>query len=245
MSIAKFFWKVWLRLNPLAKNAETDYIADVSIVGNSLRNEDIARQIIKDGSEIKYDTLVSVLNQSDRIKRQTLQSGGSVRDGVSYMAPRVSGTWKGANARYDPAIHKVTLDMIPSAEMYEDLKAISLEVLGIKDGGAYIGMVTDTFTRLTDGSITPNEDILIEGDKLKVVPEGDDHSGVFFINGQNEAIPVTRRLTQNTPKKILARVPVLPPGEYTLQVRTRFSTSSQLLNQARVIEYLVKLRVEG
>ena len=30
-----------------------------------LRNEDIAKRIVSEGSEIKYDTLLSIINQHD------------------------------------------------------------------------------------------------------------------------------------------------------------------------------------
>ena len=57
-------------------------------------------------------------------------------------------------------------------------------------------MVTDTFTGLSNGSITPNEDILIEGDRIRI--NGADSSvGIFFVSEDGEKVtPVTRRLTQ-------------------------------------------------
>ena len=61
------FWKVWLRLNLLTKDVDNDYTAEVSTMKNSLRNEDIAQRIVNEGSEYKYDTLLSIINQHDRI----------------------------------------------------------------------------------------------------------------------------------------------------------------------------------
>lgn len=238
-----FFWKIWLRLNHLTKDVDNDYIAEVSTIGNTKRNEDIAREIIEQGSEIKYDTLVNILNQRDGIERRMIQQGNSVQSGNVRLSPRVSGTWLGANAKYDSSVHKITVDAVITAELREALLEVGIEVLGTKDSGAYIGLVTDTATGATDGTITPNDDILIEGDKLRIAPENEVGLGVFFINAIGESTPVTRRLTQNDPKKILARVPALPSGEYTLQIVTRFSTSSTLVNDARIIEYDKKLIV--
>ena len=70
------YWKVWLRENLLTKDVDNDYIAEVSTEKNTLRNEDIARMIVEEGSEIKYDTLQSVINQHDRISGH-LCSGAS------------------------------------------------------------------------------------------------------------------------------------------------------------------------
>ena len=72
------FWKVWLRLNLLTKDVDNDYTAEVSTMKNSLRNEDIAQRIVDEGSEIKYDTLLSIINQHDRIIREAVADGYSV-----------------------------------------------------------------------------------------------------------------------------------------------------------------------
>ena len=91
MSAFTKFWKVWLNLNLLTKDVENDYTAEVSIVGKTSHNEDIAKRIIGEGSEIKYDTLLSVFNQHDRIIREMLQEGSSVLTGVCQYTPSVTG----------------------------------------------------------------------------------------------------------------------------------------------------------
>ena len=234
----KFFWKLWLRLNLLTKDIDNDYIASVSTAGkNALRNADIARMIKEAGSELSYETLLYILDQSDRIIREQLQRGHSVLTGCCQMTPRVTGTWIGANAKYNPAVHKLTLDLIPAAEMRAALKEVGVEVLGVRDGGAFIGLVTDTATGLADGTVTAGDDIRIDGDKLKITPDDEAGLGVFFISADGDVIPVTRRLTQNDPKRLIARVPDLSPGQYTLRVVTRFSQSSTLLTEPRSIDY--------
>ena len=55
MAVYEFFWKIWLRLNLLTKDVDNDYTAEVSTMKNTFRNEDIARAIVVEGSEIKFD----------------------------------------------------------------------------------------------------------------------------------------------------------------------------------------------
>lgn len=237
MSTINFFWKIWLRLNLLTSDVDNDYIAEVSTSNNTRRNEDIVQRIVDLGSEIKYDTLLSVLNQRDRIVREMVQQGSSVLTGTCQYTPRVTGVWLGCSVKYDPEIHKITLDIVPSAEMREALTQVGVEVLGVKDSGAIIGLVTDTATGATNGTITPGDDIRIEGDKLKIAPEDEAGLGIFFVNETGTAVPVTHRLTQNDPKTIIARVPALPAGKYTLRIVTKFSNSSTNLKETRQIEY--------
>jgi hypothetical protein len=85
MSIFRFFWKVWLRLNLLTKDVDNDYIAEVSTAGKtSLRSTDIARRIKDAGSELKYEIILSVLDQGDRIIREQVQAGYSVLTQSAY-----------------------------------------------------------------------------------------------------------------------------------------------------------------
>jgi hypothetical protein len=232
----KFIWKVWLRLNLLTGGK--DYTASVLTTGKkALRNADIARMIKELGSELKIETLLYVLDTSDRIKREQVQRGYSVLDGCAQYTPRVQGAWASISSKFNSAVHKIGLHIIPSAEMRAAFKEISVDVLGVKDGGAFVGLVTDTTTGLADGTMTSGDDIMIDGDKLKIMPDDEQGLGVFFVNTEGEATAVTRRLTQNTPKKILARVPELTAGQYTLRVVTRYTNGATLLKEPRVIDY--------
>lgn len=244
METIKKIWKVWLRPNLLTKDVDNDYTAEVSTVGKTLRNEDLAQRIVDEGSEIKYDTLLSIINQRDRIVRDALQEGTSVLTQVCQMTPQVVGSWIGATAKFDPEKHKVTLSIIPSAEMRKALAQVGIEVLVVKDTNARIGLVTDTATNLTDGSITVGDDILINGERIRIAGEAEG-VGVFFVNAEGVATPVTRRLTQNDPKTVIARVPAgLANGKYTLRIVTQYSNSAVLLKEPRTIEY-EKLLVVG
>ena len=234
------YWKVWLTPNLLTKDIDNDYIAEVSTSKQTLRNEDIAQRIVDEGSEIKYDTLLSIINQHDRIIREAVCDGYSVLTGVGQYSPRVTGSWIGKSANFDPSVNKLTLDMVLSKEMRDALATVGVEVLGVKEGGgASIGLVTDTYTGEANGYISAGEDILIEGTKIKVA--GDDPScGVYFINRDDDtSYKVERRLTQNDPSRIIARVPAeLAPGAYTLRIVTQFSNSTQLLKEPRTLEYV-------
>ena len=235
------YWKVWLTPNLLTKDIDNDYIAEVSTSKQTLRNEDIAQRIVDEGSEIKYDTLLSIINQHDRIIREAVCDGYSVLTGVGQYSPRVTGSWIGKSANFDPSVNKLTLDMVLSKEMRDALSTVGVEVLGVKEGGgASIGLVTDTYTGEANGYISAGEDILIEGTKIKVAGDPD-LCGVYFIprDAPEETIyKVERRLTQNDPSRIIARVPAtLEPGVYTLRIVTQFSNSVVLLKEPRTLEY--------
>lgn len=236
-------WKVWLKRNPLTHDIENDYTAEVSTAGKTLRNDGIAARIVAARSELRPETILSILTMRDEIVRDTLLQGTAVQDGCVRMAPRVGGSWIGASRAVDPAVHKPGLSISPTAEMRAVLEGVGVEVLGEKDSGAFIALVTDLSSGKTDGTITPDEDVAVTGDKIKIAPEDEAGLGVFFVDSNGTEHPVTRRLSENQPKKLLFRVPALAAGAYTLKVVTRFSNSTTLVQEPRTITYELPLTV--
>ena len=158
-------------------------------------------------------------------------------DGLVQISPRVSGVWETENSPYDEKIHKRTVDLIPTADLRTALDAIGVKVLGAKETSARITAITDTATGLKDGTLTIGDDIIIEGDKLKV-DEKDAAQGVFFKASDDTEHKTTRRLSVNKPGQIIARVPAsLPEGQTTVIVRTKYSGSSAPLKELREIAF--------
>jgi hypothetical protein len=232
----------------MTKEVHNDYTADVSTAGETKHNADIAKAIKEEGSDLQIETLVDVLNRGDRWKRRYLLEGSSVQDENIHIKPRVTGSFVGADPRFDSGKHKVTFDAIAVSELRKALDdEISVEVLGKKaDGGSIIGLVTDVTTGKTDGTVTIGGDIIITGDKIRIDPVGESGLGIFFVDAGGSETPVTHVLTQNDPKRIICRVPALTStlldAEYTLKIVTRFSTSAVLLKTPRTIIYELPLK---
>jgi hypothetical protein len=237
----QFFWKVWLRPNLLTPDVENDYIAEVSTVGNTLRNEDIARHIVKERSELRYDTILGILNERDAVVRDTVLGGSSVQDNNIHLTPRITGNWIGVDTVFDAKKHKITLDATMTVEMRRSMEEVGVEILGKKtDGGAIIGLVTDLLTGKNDGTISVGGDIIITGEKIKIDPinEEEPELGVFFVDMYGTEIPLDYPLIENNPKKLVCRLPAqIYDGVYTLKIVTRFSSSNTMLKNPRTIQY--------
>jgi hypothetical protein len=238
----QFFWKAWLRPNLLTKDVENDYIAEISTVGNTLRNEDIARHIVKERSELRYETILSVLNERDTVVRDTLLGGSSVQDGNIHLAPRITGNWIGSAPVFDPKVHKIKVDASPTVEFRKTLEEVGVEILGKKaDGGAMIGLIKDVRTGRTDNVITARSEFIIEGEKIKIDPLNEEGLGLFFtdVNDPSVDIPLDFPPIENNPKKIICRLPnsMLSPNVYLLKIVTRYSSSTTQLKTPRTIHY--------
>ena len=231
----KSVWEVYLRPNTLTKDNDRDCIADVYQHAETQRNKDIADIIVKERTEFRPETIMNILTMRDKVVTQLLEEGLSVMDGVVQITPRVSGVWETEGAEYDEKIHKRTVDIVPTADLRSVLDAISVKVLGAKEATARITSITDTATGLKDGTITIGDDIIIEGDKLKI-DEKDAAQGVFFKAANGTEYKTTRRLSVNKPSQIIARVPKeVPAGAVTVIVRTKYSSTAKPLKEIKEI----------
>lgn len=228
-------WDVYLRPNGLTKDDENDCIADVLTRLQTRRNEDVANRIVAAGSELRKETIVAVLNRRDEEVRDILLSGCSFMDGLVQISPRVAGVWANAGSPFDPAAHKRTVDLVPTAAFREALEGVGVRVLGTKASGAEITLITDTATGRTDGTLTIGDDISIEGSKIKV-DEADAAQGVFIVDSTGAEHKVTRRLSVNKPSQLIARVPAdVPEGACTVIVRTKYTTGGIALKELREV----------
>jgi hypothetical protein len=141
-----YFWKVWLVPNRLTKEVKNDFIAEVSAVGKTRRNEDIARMIKNAGAEWDYESILDIINRGDRMRKQSLLEGYSVQTEVCHIAPRVPGNWIGSAEPFDPKKHKRTCTCLITEDLRKAFEDVGVEVLGVKDSGARIGLVTDVTT---------------------------------------------------------------------------------------------------
>lgn len=232
-----YYWEFYLRDNPLTKDNTNDCIAEVKSGPKTLNNEDIAKEIKRRGSELQYETILSVVSQHNGIIEESLKSGNSVMTDLCQFTPRILGTFPSAAAQFDSKVNRLGMDIVASKRLRDELKKVKTINLGAKPDVAGISLVTDTATGLIDGSITKNDDIQIDGSRIKVA--GDESVvGVFFVSEDgSKTIKVARRLTQNDPSRIIARVPELADGNYILRIVTQFTQGSQLLKEARILEY--------
>ncbi|MDR1676659.1 MAG: DUF4469 domain-containing protein [Tannerella sp.] len=246
--MSKYEWRVRLRPNSLTEDPN-DYLAEVETAGETRRQSDIIDHIVAGGSDIRRETIKAVLDGETAAKEYFVLAGYSVFDDLVHLGPRVDGSWSGKET-FTEGKHRVTVNAHMSKEMREKLKQVGVRVTGIADPGAHIMLVTDQATQLTDGTITPGDDILIVGDKIRVVgktqPDGTLEPGinVYFDFADGVTSVPAQRITENAPSRVLARVPAtLTQGNYRLRIVTRFTTGTRLLAEPRIIEYKIPLKV--
>lgn len=245
--MAKFTWKVWLYQNKLTEDP-TDYVAEVDTAGRTRTQQDIIDRISEAGSEITPETIKAILDRVNHVKQNFLLEGYGINDGLVHLSPRVTGSWTGRET-FTEGKHKTIIEAVATKQLHEALKDVGVEVLGVSPESSDILLVTDIATGKTDGTITRGDDIIIAGNKIKVIgkpqPDGrlEPYVGVFFFHPASNKEFQATRISENNPSRVIARVPEEAfSGQYELHIGTRYS-GSNLLKDIRVIKYGINLIV--
>ena len=101
---------------------------------------------------------------------------------------------------------------------------------------AHITQIVDVKSHSINDIITPNYDIRIIGNKLKIAGE-DARNGVFFVKENEPAVKIgvpMEDIINNNPSELLIRCPGALRGGYRLEVVTQYSPSGkQFLKEPR------------
>lgn len=221
MSVFYYFWKIWLRINKSGKEIVTGYPPELSTRNMVKGNNDIAERLYKEGVDVSYGTLTFIIDQYDRIVRDMICEGYTVKTNNVYFTPELSGDWTMDSLVFDPQRHKCSLKCIPSDEMSRAMSFVGVRVLGFKDVLS-ISRVVDVVSGEVNSVITRNGNIIIEGSGIKVMAnDGTTANCVFLMKENREMVNISNGILTNSENQIVVRIPSkLEIGKYRLFIYT-------------------------
>ncbi len=232
---------IWLYDNQLT-SSPNDYYGKVKTNG-ILTNKELAQLLVEEGTEYKEEAILEILSRTDRLKVSKLAEGFAVNNGVCYARVGVNGSFQGATNRFDKKEHKVTASFTPGAQLRSALQAVDVDILGVATVDPVIGKVIDSLTNSEDSLITPNNVIIIKGEKIKITGEHADN-GVYLISQADDNRIKCPQIVKNERKELMVMIPALPQGEYELEIVTQFTASRTTLKEPRTTRFDHLLIVE-
>ncbi|MBR8534215.1 DUF4469 domain-containing protein [Carboxylicivirga sediminis] len=208
-----------------------------------LNNPGIAARIKKEGSEYQLESIVEVLNRADRIKAEGLAAGYSISTPFMHARLGITGVFYGSS--YDPNQQKLGARFTPASQTRELINNTKVNVLGQAKTGIVMLSATDSLTGAVNSTITPNNVLVIKGERLQIESDeaNADKVGVFFISNADGTSTKATQIISNKNKELIVMVPALAPGDYELQVVTQVSRGS-LLKEPREEQLETILTVE-
>ena len=236
----EYVWMFDLQDNPMTKDVKEDRVAKVRTL-RSVNIEDIARDIVRERTEYRLDTIIGIANLIDEKIRQFVCQGNTVVTGSAQYSPSITGVFTGETGTFDAAVNALGVNIVPSKALRDEVQKVRPEFTGrVKDlGGARIGLVKDTVTGRTDGSLSPGGIVEVTGNKIRSInADGTAMGKVVLVNTETQAETDITSLAINDPSRLMFAIPAsLPQGTYRLRVETYFSNASTRLKSSRVIDY--------
>lgn len=225
MSSFYHFWRIWLRINKTRENHNSDCSPELLSQCIVKNNRDIAERLSKEGVEVSFSTLTYIIDQYDRIVRDMVCEGYSVKTNNVMFTPELSGKWSMESLVFDPQKHKCSLLCAPSKEMQNAISSIGVKILGFKDTSSFISRVLDVTSGEVNSIISRGGDLVIEGKGIMAVAMDGSSTGCLFLVKENNGsmIDISNRILINTPNQINVKVPSnLEVGKYRLLIYTYY-----------------------
>jgi len=216
----------------LVENALTpdpdDFIAVVQS-SQSADTEAIIARIRERGSTITEADLRAVLTELYNTCETLLLEGKRVNlMGLVELFPKIQGIFHGATAPFDPKQHRVDVGANAGDKLRQQVRAAASVVrteaskpqpnpLTYKDLAS--GQTNDTVTPATIGTIL--------GARLKHRESAPDE-GIYFVPRGGGAGTKVTLVQERRAGRLTFLVPILAPGMYYIEVRTRFTERGDL-----------------
>ena len=216
-----YVWPVELRENKITEQTD-DYTASVKTFNDTKTMEDVARDITRERTEYRLDTILNIEKLVAEKIRHFLYSGYSVMT---------------ENVGVNVTVNQIVKDGLAGVKLYID----SVQELG----GAKIDRVKDLTTGKTDGTVTPGGMVEVTGSKIKCINADGSGIGHFRLYNESESAEEVTVLGVNDPSKIIFIFPTgLLAGNYRLEIETYFASGNSLLKNPRTLVCPVPLKVE-
>jgi hypothetical protein len=237
--------KAWLYKNVLTKENPNDYIAKV-YSERSLGIKDICESAVsRGGADISSSSMEHAVNLFLKEMGYQLCDGFSINTGWFTASVLIRGVFDSPAETFNPEKHTVLFEFRQGATLRKELENVTVEILGVAETGAMIVQVVDVKTGSVNDLLTPNRNLKIAGDKLKII--GDNPAnGVYFIDEQEGRIQVEASdIVINNPSELIIVIPALSAGTYRLEVTTQYvGSGSKVLNEPRTAIFDRLLTVE-
>jgi len=230
---------------PITKRKDDRYGRVVT--SRSLTEDDLITIAVSRRTDLNATSLKASMTILQEIAIEQIANGASVNFGLGYFNLGVNGVFIGDDARWDSALHSLSVRVVPTAELRNAVKASKVDVRGMAASGAVINTVTDVTTGEVNNRLTPGGGVKLTGNKIKI--SGDPAlTGIRLINqATNEVITIpATALLQNDPSKVTFIVPSsVVNGDYILSIATQYSSQSHKLKEPRIYdcEYMLNVSV--
>ena len=234
--MGKYTWTFNLRENAMTKDVMDDYTAVVKSRG-VMTTEDIAKEIVRERTEYRADTVENILSIFEDTLMELLCQGYTIQTKAAHYRGSITGVFAGTGI-VDPAVNQKQINISPTKELRDALEKVELEYSSVREdqGGAKIETITDLVTGLTNGHVGRGHMIRLEGTRIRCLNADGSGMGRLYLVGSSDIETDVEFLGVNKPSEIIFNFPDdLTEGSYDLCIETYYTTGTKLLKSPRTL----------
>lgn len=184
--------------------------------------DDVISQMISRGSTVTRAEAIAVLEEYRLAVIDLLLLGFTVTTPMHTYGFSIQGLFNGVQAVFDPALHRLRINVRPGVQLREAARLVTLERASMGRATPDPQHFTDVASGTTNTIATPGGLGILGGLRLKY-DEADPAQGVFFIDAAQTATRVAM-ISRNMPGELHVLIPPgLAPGDYTVEVRAELN----------------------
>ena len=207
-----------------------DYTALVQ-PASSYDKEAVIAALLRRGTSLTRTDILAVLNGIEETVTDIIETGGTINTPLICTSFSISGVFEGPLDTFDATRHKLNIN-ITKGTLLRDLEAkIALEKTSAVSPQPQILEVKDSVSGKVNEILTPNGVVELFGNNIKIAGDNAD-CGLWFVPDSGEALKA-QVVIQNKPSTLIAMIPALTAGTYTLKVVTQH-TGGVLLKQPKI-----------
>ena len=226
--------KAYLYDNVLTKDNPNDFIAR-TVSERSLNVKQICEAAVnRGGSDVSAPSMQHATELFLKEMAYQLCDGFSVNTGYFTASTLIRGVFDSPTETFNATKHTILFQFNQGEKLRAEIPTIEVDILGIADASAAILQVTDVKSGSVNDLLTPNRNLKIAGNKIKIAGENT-ANGVYFVETttQTRTVVEASDMVTNNPSELIIVIPELAVGTYTLEVVTQFSSGSLLLKEPR------------
>lgn len=205
--------------------SQDSFTAQVQSSG-SYDKDAIINLMLRRGNLLTRTDILAVLNGLEEVVCEIISEGGTINMPLFNSSFSISGVFDNPMDSFDGGRHKLNVNLskgtllrtVEANVKFEKTQSIASQPLIVE--------VKDSLSGISNAKLTSGGIIELFGNNIKII--GDDAAcGLWFVPATGEAIK-SATIVRNKPASIIASIPQLPAGSYSIKVVTQFSGGSLL-----------------
>jgi DNA-binding domain/Domain of unknown function (DUF4469) with IG-like fold len=215
--------------NPLTERPD-DYAAQ-TIVDRTSDKEAIITEILRRGNLVTRTDAVAVLNAFEETVVDIVRDGGTINLPLFNTSFSISGVFDGPMDSFDANRHKLKVNLSKGTLLRNAEKQVGLEKTSAVSPQPNILEVKDAVSGKVNEVLTPGGVLQVWGNNIRIAGDNSE-VGLWFVPESGSAVKAGVVVT-NKPSNLIAMIPALAPGNWTVKVATQYTSGGTLLSSPR------------